>query len=276
MWGRPGPGQASCLPEKNAPTWSAELPTLPLPRTMAEIEIENPADSVLEEKAEGGDNLTLRIAITTVILAIIAVVFSHFGEEMGGDADDHKSAALLLSGRISAMKNDASEARTKAANQWAYFQSKSTKQSLAENVIALATDPGVKEKYQEKVDRYEKEKNDIKAKAETLDKEADGINAEAALLAGKVDAHVNQAEDIKTPEDQIHLGMPLMQIGIALASITALTRVKWMLWVALLFAAIGVGLSAYGVYLGKILPDRVELWEKAHPGVGQSAPEAAK
>jgi hypothetical protein len=243
---------------------------------MAEIEIENPADSLLEDKAEGGDNLTLRIAITTVILAIIAVVFSHFGEEMGGDADDHRNAALLLNGRITAMKNEASEARTKAGNQWSYFQSKSVKQSLAENVIVLATDEGVKKKYQEKVDRYEKEKNDIKSEAEKLDKQSDSINAEAALLVGKVDALVEQAEDIKTPEDQIHVGMPLMQIGIALASITALTRVKWMLWVAMVFALIGVGLSAYGVYLGKKLPDKVDLWDKAHPALVDHAdtPEA--
>ncbi len=229
---------------------------------MAEIEIENPADSLLEEKAEGGDSLTLRIAITTVILAIVAVVFSHFGDEMGGDADDHRNAALLLNGRITAMKNEASESRTKAANQWAYFQSKSTKQSLAENVIALSADPAVKAKYQEKINRYEKEKNEIKSSAEALDKTSDDINAEANRLVGKVDAHVEQAEAIKTPEDQIHLGMPLMQIGIALASITALTRVKWMLWVAMIFALIGVALSAYGIYLGKILPDSVVEWEK--------------
>ncbi len=243
---------------------------------MAEIEIENPADAAIEEKAEAGDNLTIRIAITTVILAIVAVVFSHFGEEMGGDADDHKSAALLLNGKIAGIKNDAAEARTKAANQWAYFQSKSTKQSLAENVIALASDPAVKAKYQAKVDRYEKEKSEIKAAAETLDKKADELNAQASLLATKVTAHVEQAEDIKGPEDQIKLGMPLMQIGIALASITALTRVRWMLGVALIFAIIGVGLSAYGIYLGKHLPDKTAQWDAAHPSVGETALHASE
>lgn len=232
---------------------------------MAEIEIDGADKHALEHQAESGDNLTIRIAITTVFLAIIAVVFGHFGEEMGDDAGDHRSDAHILSAKIAVIKNEANEARTKASNQWSYFQSKSTKQSLAENVIALATDEGVKKKYQEKVDRYEKEKNDIKTAAEGLDKQADELNVRAGVLAGKVDAHVEQAEDLKVPEDQIKLGMPLMQIGIALASITALTRVKWMLWVAMVFALIGVGLSAYGVYLGKKLPDKVLEWDNANP-----------
>ena len=104
---------------------------------MAEIEIEGADKHALDHQAESGDNLTIRIAITTVILAIVAVVFSHFGEEMGDEANDHRSDAIVLSAKINSIKSDASEARTKAGNQWSYFQAKSTKQSLAENVIAL-------------------------------------------------------------------------------------------------------------------------------------------
>lgn len=224
---------------------------------MAEIEIENPADELLEEKAEGGDRLTLRIAVSTVILAIVAVICSHFGEQFADDSGDMKNAALLA-------KNDANKKRILAANNWSYFQSKSMKQSLAENVIALSADDGVKAKWKEKSDRYEKEKNEIKAKAEQLDREADALEE-------KVDAYGEQAEALKVPEDQIKSGMPLIQIGIALASITALTRVKKMLYIALLFAAIGIGMSAYGVLLGKKLPDHVAEWEKAHPQVAQTA-----
>ncbi len=218
---------------------------------MAEIEITNPADELLEEKAEGGDKLTLRIAITTVLLAIVAVVLSHFGEEFADEGDDHKTMALMV-------KNDANRKRIAAANQWSYFQSKSTKQSLAENVIALSSDDAVKTKWQAKVDRYEKEKAEIKANAERLDRESDTLEL-------KVTACSEQAEALTVPEDQIKLGMPLIQIGIALASITALTRVRWMLYVAMVFAVIGVGMCAYGVYLGKHLPDHVGDWEKANP-----------
>ena len=217
---------------------------------MAEIEIENPADELLEEKAEGGDKLTLRIALSTVILAIIAVVLSHFGEQFADEGDDLKNMALMA-------KNDANKKRIAAANQWSYFQSKSTKQSLAENVIALSNDEGVKGKWQAKVDRYEKEKTDIKSAAEKLDRDSE-------VLERKVDAYSEQAEALTVPEDQIKLGMPLIQIAIALASITALTRVRWMLYIALIFAAIGVGMCGYGVYLGKQLPDHVGDWEKAN------------
>ena len=63
----------------------------------------------------------------TVMLAIIAVVFNHFGEEMNDEAQE--------------VRLEASQTRTMAGNQWAYFQAKSTKQSLAENVIVLSSDP---------------------------------------------------------------------------------------------------------------------------------------
>lgn len=232
---------------------------------MSEIEIEGADKQALDEKAESGDNLTIRIAVTTVFLAIIALIFSHFGEEMGDDAQDHRSDALVLCGRITAVKNDAAEARTQAGNQWAYFQAKSTKKSLAENVLTLASDESVKAAHRAKIERYDAEMAVIKAKAEGFDKQADTLNAQAATLAGKVDAHIGQAEALKGPEDQIKLGMPLMQIGIALASITALTRVRWMLWIAMLFAAVGIALSGYGIHLGKRLPDKVADWEKAHP-----------
>lgn len=218
---------------------------------MAEIEIENPADELVGEKAEGGDKLTTRIAITTVLLAIIAVVFGHFGEEIGGDGEDLRYAAQLT-------KNDANKNRIEAANRWAYFQAKSTKQSLAENVIALSVDPTVKTKYQEKVDRYEKEKSDIT-------KEAHEFERKAEILEEKVVACDTQAEALKGPEDQIKRGMPLVQIGIALASITILTRKKWMLAIAVLFSLIGLLLAAIGFYQMEHLPDNLAAWEKAHP-----------
>lgn len=227
---------------------------------MSEVEIQNPADSLLEEKAEGGDKLTLRIAISTVLLAIVAVVFSHYGDEFADTGDDYKTMALMV-------KNDANRKRISAANQWSYFQSKSTKQSLAENVIALSADDAVKAKWQTKVDRYEKEKTEIKTGAEKLDRESD-------TLEQKVTACTDQAEALTVPEDQIKLGMPLIQIGIALASITALTRVRWMLYVALLFAAIGVGTCGYGIYLGKQVPDLVGDWESAHPDFASKATAA--
>jgi hypothetical protein len=206
-------------------------------------EIENPADELVSEKSASGDKLTTRIAITTVLLAIVAVIFSHIGDELGGDGEELRYAAQLT-------KNDANKNRIEAANRWAYFQAKSTKQSLAENVIALSSDEGVKAKFKDKVDRYEKEKIEIT-------KEARGFEQQAAAQEAKVQAYDAQAELLKGPEDQIKRGMPLVQIGIALASITILTRKKWMLAIAVFCAAVGLLFSIWGFYQLEQLPDLV-------------------
>ena len=204
-------------------------------------EIENPADELVNERYEKGDKLTTRIAITTVLLAIVAVIFSHIGEELGGDGDDLRYEAQLT-------KNDANKNRIEAANRWAYFQAKSTKQSLAENVIALSADEAVKAKYKEKVERYEKEKTEIADEARIFEKKA-------TSLEEKVQAYDAQSERLKGPEDQIKRGMPLVQIGIALASITILTRKKWMLSIAIIFSVIGLLISIWGFYQMEQLPD---------------------
>lgn len=219
---------------------------------MAEIEIEGADKHALEHQAEHGDNLTIRIAVITVMLAIVATVFNHFGEEMADESAELKTSALLV-------KGESGEHRTKAGNQWAYFQSKSTKQSLAENVIAITTDAGIKEKYQAKVDRYEKEKAEIQAEAKSLDATAD-------ILDEKVAALDEQSEEVKKPEGRLKLALPMLQVAIALASITALTRVKWMLWIAVLFATVGIGFALSAIYQSQHLPDHVLEWEKKHGG----------
>jgi hypothetical protein len=62
-------------------------------------------------------------------------------------------------------KNNAAIKKTEASNQWNYFQSKSTKQSLAEVSRDLTVADAEKARYQAKIDRYEKEKAEIKAVA---------------------------------------------------------------------------------------------------------------
>ena len=221
-------------------------------------EIENPADELVSEKSASGDKLTTRIAITTVLLAIVAVIFSHIGDELGGDGEELRYAAQLT-------KNDANKNRIEAANRWAYFQAKSTKQSLAENVIALSTDDGVKAKYKEKVDRYEKEKTEIA-------KEARGFEQQANALETKVQAYDAQSEQLKGPEDQIKRGMPLVQIGIALASITILTRKKWMLAIAIICSAVGLLFAIWGFYQLEQLPDLVAQAAQTAPANAPTSP----
>ena len=65
-------------------------------------------------------------------------------------------------------KNNAAIKKTEAANQWSYFQSKSTKQNLSE--LALELSPGAKKEfYESEIKRYKQEKAEIKVNAEKLE-----------------------------------------------------------------------------------------------------------
>jgi hypothetical protein len=127
-------------------------------------------------------------------------------------------------------KNNAAIKKTEASNQWNYFQSKSTKQSLAELARDLAPDDK-KATYQSKVDRYEKEKGEIK------------------VIADKLEADATQWD--KQSDEQMHQhhrwaqSTTVLQVSIALAAIALLTKKKWLEYA--MFAAGAVGLVVGGL-----------------------------
>ena len=180
--------------------------------------VHGPHDHELEHAQKGahGDNhgsgMTNQIALFTAIIATVGAIFGYMGGATQANAGLYKNNAAIK--------------KTEASNQWNYFQSKSTKQSLAELARDLTPGETEKAKYQAKVDRYENEKNDIKGVAEKLE-------AEAAQWDQQSDAQMHQ-------HHRWAQSTTVLQVSIALAAIALLTRKKW-LEVAM-FGAGGVGL----------------------------------
>lgn len=102
--------------------------------------VHGPDQHELEHQAAHGDNLAVRVSIMTAILATFGAVFSYLGSSQQTAAADLKNDALLA-------KNEAIQLRTQAANQWSFYQSKSTKQNLSELAQALTQDEALKAKY---------------------------------------------------------------------------------------------------------------------------------
>ena len=178
--------------------------------------VHGPHDHELEHAAQhgSGDSFSGRIAVTTAILATIGALFSY----QGGATQANAGLA----------KNNAAIVKTEAANQWNYYQAKSTKQNLAELGMQLSP-ANQKEHFQQSIDRYKEEKEGIKKAAEKLEGES--------------------TEWDKRSDEQMHLhhrwaqATTLLQIAIALSAIALLTRKKWLQW--------GVyGLSAVGIVIG--------------------------
>ena len=184
--------------------------------------VHGPHDHELEHAVQGGhaghDNgggMIAQIAVVTAIIATVGALFSYMGGATQANAGLYKNNAAIK--------------KTEAANQWSYFQSKSTKQSLAEFARDLA--PAEKRAaYQDKIDRYEVEKNEIKVGAEKLEIESTVWD--------------------KSSDEQLHQhhrwaqATTVLQVSIALAAIALLTRKKWLEYGMFAVAAVGLVLGS--------------------------------
>jgi len=167
------------------------------------FEVHAPHEHALQHAGESGDHgkgssSTNQIAMFTAIVATVGALFGY----MGGATQ--ANAGLF--------KNNAAIKKTEAANQWNYYQSKSTKQNLSE--LALEVAPGKKDFYLSEVERYKTEKADIK-------KKADALEAESADWDHRSDEEIHQ-------HHRWAQATTVLQISIALAAIALLTRKDWL------------------------------------------------
>jgi len=142
------------------------------------------------------------------------------------------------------------QAQSNSVDAWTYYQSKSTKQHLAEGMVDQLTiqrdvtgnlspegraliDKKIAD-YVAKARLYEAEKAEIKRTAEGYQKQYDALNVH---------------------DDQFDMAEASLSISIAIFGVTALTQKRWLLVVGGLFVTFGVVLGLAG-FLGKNLhPD---------------------
>ena len=136
-------------------------------------------------------------------------------------------------------KTDAIIKTNEASNKWGYFQAKSVKSHVGESQAAMLTtlsDTAVQAdrrlallvKLDGNLKTYSKEMADIKAEAESLEKEA------------------SQKQKINDRSDR---GALFLQIAIVVASVSMISRWKPLWFTGMALGAIGavVGLSAYAI-----------------------------
>lgn len=167
------------------------------------------------------DKLMQGIAITTTVLAVVAAIASS------------RSAFFIAKAQLLTAQE---------GSEWSYFQAKSIKQNLAElqkkvfaiNMMGNVTEDQkivyANELQQAVIDiaRYDKEKAEIKAKAE-------GTNKENTLVVRR--------------GSQFSLAVVFAQIGIMLSSVGALLKRKDMWVVGLIIGAISLVFLANGFLL---------------------------
>jgi len=179
--------------------------------------VHGPHDHELEHAAQHGskDGFAGTIAVMTAILATIGALFSYLGGATQANAGLYKNNAAIK--------------KTEASNQWNYYQAKSSKQNLAELAMALVPEDR-KAGYKDEVERYKKEKAEIKVGAEKLEAEAKAWDEQSDQ---QMHQHHRWAQ-----------ATTALQISIALAAIALLTRRKWLEYGMFGVAGIGVVLGA--------------------------------
>lgn len=178
--------------------------------------VHGPHDHELEHAAQHASEGSHagQLAVVTAVLATVGALFAY----MGGATQAH--AGLY--------KNDAAIKKTEAANQWNYYQAKSSKQNLAELALELAPE-GRRSFYEAEVKRYKSEKDDIRNAAESLEAEAKAFDQRSAA---QMHQHHRWAQ-----------ATTALQVAIAMAAIALLTKRKWSEYLV-------YGLSAIGLALG--------------------------
>ena len=157
-------------------------------------------------------------AVTAAVLAVLAAIGS------------------LLSGHA---VNQAILEQTKATDQWAYYQTKSTKGhvyqvggeiikalSVTQNTTAGDSHGAALRYFQEQTDRYDREKEEVKKEAEHLEAES-------------------QHEFHK--HHQFALGIACFQVGIVLASVSILVRIRAIYYLSVVAGAAGIIWTVVGL-----------------------------
>ncbi|MDE2370085.1 MAG: DUF4337 domain-containing protein [Burkholderiales bacterium] len=179
--------------------------------------VHGPHDHEIEHVAEHGahDPRSGTIAVATAIIATVGAIFSY----MGGNTQ----AAAGID------KNNAAIKKTEASDQWNFYQSKSNKQNLSELAAVLVAEDK-RAGYLQEVERYRKEKADIKAAADRLE-------AESRAWDERSEAEMHQ-------HHRWAQATTALQVAIALAAMALLTKKRWLEWGMFGVAAIGLALGA--------------------------------
>lgn len=178
--------------------------------------VHGPHDHELEHQAQHEPRgMAGQLAVITAVLATVGAMFSYMGGATQANAGLYKNNAAIK--------------KTEAANQWNYYQAKSSKQSMAELGAVLA--PADKQAaFRQDAERYKTEKDAIQHKARELEDESKEWDEKSEA---QMHEHHRWAQ-----------ATTVLQVSIALAAIALLTKRRWLEWGTLGLGGLGVALGA--------------------------------
>lgn len=189
---------------------------------MEHFEVEGPEkEHIHHEAIHHKNDFATKVAVLTACLATIGAIFNF--------------AAGKALAESTMLKNEAAIIKTEAANQWAYYQAKSTKQAIMESSLLNATEPKAESYFHTHIIRYQQEKKEIKIQAEKLEKKSNEFSQRSDHV---LHIHHRWAEAIAA-----------IQIAISLAAMSILTQKQWLFISSFAVSGIGIALGIFS-FLG--------------------------
>ena len=186
-----------------------------------EIDTDKLREAIADEvKHESGD-LLRSIALSTALFAALAAIVSL-------QAGSTVNEALVL-------KNEATIQQARASDSWTYYQAKGLKAAMARSAREpwIAQDKTPPAHLADEESHYLAEQRELKLQATGFERERDARSADA-------DHMLHQ-------HDRLAEAVALLQVGIALGAVAALTRKRLAWWASLALGVAGGLLFAYAL-----------------------------
>ena len=164
------------------------------------------------------------VALVSAVIAVLAALGTLFAH--------HKSIQAL------AIKNEAIRDSIAASEQYAYYQAKRSRVGIYNALIdaGLARDATALGKLRSGVDHEERSSLAVMSDAKSLEAKADALQA--------------RSQNILTSFETFEIATTLFEVSIVLASISALTKIRLLLWGASGISAIGAALMMFAYVQG--------------------------
>jgi hypothetical protein len=174
-----------------------------------EVPLEQTQEDIVHHAHGSSEKWVLGVALTAAFLAVLAAITALIAEH-------HADEAMIL--------------QIQSSDQWNFYQAKGIKANLlnTKTEILSALDKTVDEKDKAKLEKYQKDQAEIKAKAEELQHESEMHLSHHAVLAR---------------------GVTMFQVAIAVGAIAVLTKRRRFWFGSLAFGLVGVFFFLWGILL---------------------------
>ena len=175
------------------------------------------ADRLAQKEKEKREAWTKYVSLSMIALAVLAAIATQKG---GG-----------FSSTVLKQLNEATFNQAQASDQWAFYQAKGIKASLAESERDQFSALGSADAKQAaaltaRVERYDKERKEISNTAKDFEKKRDEARAASDKAVEK--------------SRELGLSTSMFQIAIALGGVTLVVKKRWLWYVSLLAGSLAV------------------------------------